>query len=551
MNRVVLAIVGVMMGLVLAAGVLVIVVIVGGDGDGGGGGNGDGGGPATNELRLRGPEPITLDPHLITDASSALYVVEIFGGLLTLDLDLQIQPDLAEDTPTEENGGKVVNDDGTVTYTFRLRNDAQFHDRKPVRAQDVKFSLERAADPATQSLGAGFFLADIVGVTEKLRGEAEEISGVQVIDDLTIEITIDRDLPNFLFKLTYPTAFVVDRQQIERDQNWSRRPNGTGPYRLKEWEFGNRIILEANERYHLGAPHVATVRYRLLGTSITLYEAGDVDVAGVGLDDLERVQDPNDPLNAEYRNGSQLTISYLGFNVNVPPFDDPLVRRAFAMAIDKDEIVNILFQGAIPAANSILMPGLPAYNEDAQAPQFDPEGAMELLQQSRYWGTEVLEDISLAESGAGGSASSALEVILGDWQEHLGIEVIPEQALVSEFFQNVEQGIYQMYLLAWIMDYPAEENLLNLHFDSEAANNYIGYRNPEVDRLLRQALTEQDPETRVALYQQAEKLILDDVPWFPLFFDRFHVLVKPYVKNYHIPQGIVPRLRFVTLEDDQ
>ncbi|MCH7837736.1 MAG: ABC transporter substrate-binding protein [Chloroflexi bacterium] len=544
MNRVVLAIVGVVMMLVLAAGVLVVVVVVSGGDDGGGGSR------AANELRLRGGEPITLDPHLTTDGTSALYVVEIFGGLLTLDLDLQIQPDLAEEIPTEANGGKVVNADGTVTYTFRLRENLLFHNRTPVRAQDVKYSLERAADPTTQSLGAAFFLADIVGVLEKLRGEADEVSGVQVIDDRTIEITIERDLPNFLFKLTYPTAFVVNQQQIEQDDNWSRRPIGTGPYKLKKWDFGDLITLEANEEYHLGAPQVKTVRYRLLGTSITLYEDDQIDVAGVGVDDLERVQDPLDPLNGEYSFGSQLSISYLGFNVNAPPFDDPLVREAFSMSINLEEIVSILFQDAIPAANSIVMPGLPAYSEDNQAPQFDPERALELLQQSSYWDTDALEGITVAEGGAGGSASSSLEVIIDNWRTHLGVEVTVEQSLAGEFFRNIEDGIYQMYILAWIMDYPAEENLLNLHFDSEGANNYNGYENPSVDTLLREALIEQDAERRIALYQQAEQLILDDVPWFPLFFDRFHILVKPYVKVYPIPGGIVPRLRFVVLEDE-
>ena len=130
------------------------------------------------------------------------------------------------------------------------------------------------------------------------------------------------------------------------------------------------------------------------------------------------------------------------------------------------------------------------------------------------------------------------------------MEVTVEQSLAGEFFRNIEDGIYQMYLLAWIMDYPDEENLLNLHFDSEGANNYNGYENPSVDTLLREALIEQDAERRIQLYQQAEQLILDDVPWFPLFFDRFHILVKPYVKNYPVPGGIVPRLRFVVLEDE-
>ena len=556
MNRIILAILAVMAALVVAVGVVVIIIVATGDGgDGSGQTSEDGedidlGERAEGELRLSGPEPITLDPHLTTDAGSALYIVEIFGGLLTLDPELELQADLAEEIPTADNGGKVVNDDGTVTYTFRLRDTAQFHDRRAVRADDVKFSLERAADPATLSIVAEFFLGDIVGVKEKLRDQADEVSGVQVIDSTTIAITIERDLPNFLYKLTYPTAFVVDQQQVESDpRNWTRRPNGTGPFKLDEWRFGERIVLKAHERYHLGAPKVQTVTYLLAGGGITLYEAGEVDVAGVALDDLERIQDPNDSLNAEYRTGERLAVDYIGFNVNSPPFDDPNVREAFARAINKEQIVRALFQDAFPVANSIVMPGLAAYDPETEAPGFDPELAQQLLADAGFPNGEGFPAVVLAESGAGATSGPATGAIIEMWRENLGVEVEIQQADVATFYEDVRQGRYQMFLLGWIMDYPDEEDILNIHFDSESPNNDAGYSNPEVDSLLREALTEQDPQRRIDLYRQAERIIIDDVAWFPLFFSRFHVLVKPYVKDYLIPAGIVPRLRFISLEE--
>lgn len=555
MNRVILAILGVMAALVLAIGVLVIVLVATG-GDGGGSGDGTpsatdepagDGGPAAGELRLLGPEPLTLDPHIAQDADSALYIVEIFGGLLTLDPDLHLQPDLAAEIPTTENGGKRANADGTVTYIFHIRDTALFHDRKPVRASDVKYSFERAADPATQSLVSEFFLGDIVGVKEKLHGQASEVSGVQVIDTTTVEITIERDLPNFPFKLTYPTAFIVDQSQVESDENWTRHPNGTGPYELSQWRLGERIVLKANSRYHLGAPNVQTVRYLLAGSGITLYESGDIDIAGVALDDLERVQDPADPLNDEYRNGTRLSIDYVGFNTNAPPFDDPDVRKAFAMAIDKQQITSAIYRDAIPVANSIDMPGMPAFNQAAQAPQFDPEQARALLAQSSYGGPEGLPAITLAESGTGATAGEGTSAMVEMWRDNLGVDVQIQQAEAATYFQDIDEGRYQMFLLAWIMDYPDEEDIFNIHFDSASPNNNTFYDNPQVDDLLRQALLAGDPQQRIQLYQQAEQIILDDVPWFPLFFGEYHVLIKPYVQNYLIPGAIVPRLRFITL----
>jgi ABC-type transport system substrate-binding protein len=497
---------------------------------------------------LLGGEPLTLDPALAQDATSAVYIVEIFGGLVTLDTELALQPDLAAELPTTQNGGKVVNPDGTVTYTFRLRDNLQFHDRKPVTADDVKFSLERAADPATQSLVSEFFLGDIVGVKEKLDGQAEEIGGVKVVDDATIAITIERDLPNFLYKLTYPVAYVVDQTQVEDDENWTRRPNGTGPYALQEWALGERIILEANPRYHLGAPNVETVRYLLAGSALTLYESGEIDVTGVGIDDLERIQDPNEPLNAEYRSGERLAVDYIGFNVNSEPFNDPLVREAFALAIDREQIAQAIFHDAIPVATGIVMPGLPSYDEAATGTAFDPERAQQLLEQSTYEGADGLPDITLAESGTGASSGPGTAAIVEMWRVNLGVEVEIEQAESSTFFQNVDEGLYQMYIQGWIMDYPDEENILNLHFDSESPNNDSNYSNPEVDRVLREALLEQNAQERITLYRQAEQMVLDDTAWITLFNDRFHVLVKPYVQNYQIPAAIVPRLRFVELE---
>ena len=197
---------------------------------------------ANADLRLAGADPITLDPALASDAGSAGYIVEIFGGLVTLDRDLKIVPDLAE--------AGISQPGRHLTYTFKIRPDAKFHDGRPVTADDFKYSLDRTAQLGqTTSVTAEAYLGDIVGAKDVTRGRADSISGVQVIDYAhAADHRSTRPESYFLAKLTYPTAFVVDQQQVEANpRNWTRKPNGTGPYKLAEWRLNERIILEAND----------------------------------------------------------------------------------------------------------------------------------------------------------------------------------------------------------------------------------------------------------------------------------------------------------------
>ena len=215
----------------------------------------------------------------------------------------------------------------------------------------------------------------------------------------------------------------------------------------------------------------------------------------------------------------------------------------------KEQIVRAIFFDAFPAANSIVMPGMAAYDSEAQAPGFDPELAQQLLADAGFPNGEGFPTVVLAESGTGATSGPATTAIIEMWRDTLGVEVEIQQAEAATFFQDVDQGRYQMFTLGWIMDYPDEDDILNIHFDSESPNNNTGYSNPEVDELLRAALIEPDPQTRIDLYRQAEDIILEEVPWFPLYFDQFHALIKPYVIDYLIPASIVPRLRFVSLDE--
>jgi oligopeptide transport system substrate-binding protein len=494
-------------------------------------------------LRLVGPDPTTLDPHLVTDVSSAEYVVEIFSGLVTLTPDLEVVPDLAERWE--------IDDSGTV-YTFFLRQDAQFHDGKPVTAQDFKWSLERAADPDTRSPVASVYLNDIVGAMDKIQGRADEIEGVKVIDDHTLEITIDAPKAYFLAKLTYSTAFVLDRENVESGgSTWTDQPNGTGPFRLREYRLGEEIVLERNPFYHgEPKPAVQRVTYQLAGGSpMIMYESGDIDATTIGLADIERVLDPTEPLNQELTVvAPTLSTTYIGLNTESPPFDDVKVRQALNYAIDKQLLADVVLRRAVVPAEGILPPRMPGYNPDLNVYDFDLDRAKELIAESKYGSVEGLPDITLTTSGAGAEGGPVSTAVVGMLQQNLGLEVSIELVESAVFLSDVDEGMYQMFAIGWSADYPDPQDFLDLLFYSQSATNHTHYANPEVDRLVEEARVEPDHDRRMEMYQEIEQMILEDAPWIPLLHGAEYWLTKPYVHGMVYPPSIVPRLKYVWLE---
>jgi len=492
-------------------------------------------------------DPPTLDPHITTDSTSAVIVNEVFGGLVTITPDIVISPDLAESWDISEDG-KV--------FTFRLRQDAKFHDGSPVAAEDFRWSLERAADPLTESPVADLYLSDIIGVADKLNGKAETIKGLRVIDDHTLELTIDAPKSYFLAKLTYPTAFVVDRNNVEGNKNdWVFEPSGTGPFTLDRYDIGETIILGRNENYHLGPPFLDEVEFILSGGDpMLMYENDEIHLTGLGLADLDRVQDPANPLRTELATAPPgFTVSFLGMNLEQPPFDDIKFRQALNYAVNKEEIATTAMADLVVPAVGVIPPGFPAYNTDLSGYGYDPEKAKRLLSESRYGGDlDNLPRITLSIAGNfGASVGLDMEVMLRSWEETLGVNVEIQQTEWATFLQDVHRRRYQMFALAWSADYPDPQDFLDIMFHSESANNWGNYVNREVDSLLEKARTEPDQTARFQQYNLIEQLIVDDAPWISLWHSTERkVLIKPQVKDYFLLPMTIPKLRYVYFTDN-
>ncbi len=500
----------------------------------------------TGTFRRLWSDPPTLDPHLTGDTTSAGVVAEVFSGLVTLDTDLKLVPDIAESWTIE--GGTV--------YTFKLRANVKFHNGKPVTAQDFKWSMERAAAPDTASPVADTYLNDILGAEKYLDGEASEIVGIKVIDDHTLEITTDAPKAYFLAKLTYPTAHVLDREVVEAGGRswWIDNPIGTGPFKLSEYRIGERIVLERNEDYYRDLAGVETIVMNLAGgQAMAMYENDEIEITGVGLYDLDRVLDPNEPLNKELVIAPPgFSVSYIGFNTSMAPFDDVKFRQALNHAVDKQLIATGVLSELVEPAYSILPPGFPGYTDDIVGLQFDPDLAKKLLSESKYPDADSRPRIVITVPGTGGTIGLDLEVVLEMWKQELGVEVEIQQVEWATYLEDLDAKKFQAYAgLGWEADYPDPQDFLDILFHSESSINHGDFKNAEIDAVLEEARVEADIQKRIALYHDAEQMIVDAAPWVPMWFtgDRY-ALVKDYVEGYVMTPMIVPKLRQIRLTDE-
>jgi oligopeptide transport system substrate-binding protein len=492
------------------------------------------------DLTLWDIGPMTLDPAISADVTSHTYVVQIFSGLVRLDHELSIEPDIAESWEKSPDG---------KTYTFYLRQGVKFHSGREVKAVDFKYSWERACDPDTGSGTAATYLGDIVGAKDMLAGEAEEISGVEVIGDYTLRVTIDAPKAYFLDKLAYPTAFVVDRANVESGKNWWREPNGTGPFKLKEWEEGQWLILERNQVYYGEPAKLEQVVFRFLAfPPMALYEIGWIDVTPVSISYIDQVNDETNPLHQQLAVTPELSLYYIGFNTAQPPFDDVNIRRAFCLAVNKERITKVILRDMLNDADGILPPGMPGYNEALKGLEYDVERAKELIAASKYGDVSNLPPITLTVEGYGNNIPSYLGAIIQEWQQNLGVEISVRQLETENFLYNLKQEKDEMFIMGWVADYPDPHNFLDILFYTGSENNIFEYSNSSLNALLDQAAIEQDGTDRLAMYQQAEQVVVDDAPCFPLWHGTNYILVKPYVKGYELNPLGVPDLSKVYID---
>ena len=484
----------------------------------------------------------TLDPAVAGDNASFTALSLIYGGLVRFDEHLEVMPDGASDFQVSADG---------KLYTFTIREGLTFADGTPVEASDFAYSLNRVLQPETKSFVGPDQFGAIVGAMDVANGRTKAAAGIKVVDPRTLELTLIQPVAYFLSQLASPYGYVVPRQLVESGAQWTERAYGTGPYRVKTWKHGESLLLEKNDRYWRGAPQTPYILIPFNPDSDTAFQqylAGQLDIMGNQQTPLpaNRVQQAQSLPG--FRSSAVLVTRYVGFNNKKAPFDNVDVRRAFAMAVDREQLARAVLANTSVPATRILPAGMLGTQLPIQPLQFDPTAAQAALKQAGFAnGADVpVVTLAYANEGDNGRVVQALQQM---WKANLGVEVKLQSYPLNDFnsaldttYFTPEQGL-QFYFSVWGADYPDPENFLSRQLRTDVRNNNGHFSDARFDQLVDEAdrlSSRAQFQQRLQLYNQAEQIAINRVGWLPLYYPEFNVLIRPRVQGLVLtPNGIL------------
>ncbi|NJD56460.1 MAG: ABC transporter substrate-binding protein [Nitrospirae bacterium] len=465
--------------------------------------------------------PTTLDPAMIVDVTGGAIAAKLFNGLVRLDDQYRVIPDIAERWE--------ISADGRI-YTFHLKRNVFFYNTHLVTSLDFKYSFKRILTPGGRSPN-GWVLDKIAGARDFMDGRAEDIAGLSAPDRYTLRIELEEPFSPFLYLLTMTAAYVVSKEAVEQaGSDFSVNPVGTGPFQLKEWRHNDRVILKRNDTYFGGLPTLAGIVYRIIPedlTAVTQFELGNLDVLSVPASDYRRFLN-----SAEWKD---LIVSvpgintyYLGFNCSRPPFDDPLVRRAISQALDRKKILETYYEKRGVLARGPVPDVLRAWSLHATT-AYDPAAAAETIRKTglrdhtiNFYITSDQEVTDIAE-------------IIQYFLRLVGLNVSIKQLEWSSYKAALNKGEADMFWISWWADYPDPENFLFPLFHSSnhgASGNRTWYTNPKVDALVEKGQKSQDRAEQNLAYGEAEELIVHDAPWVPFWHKSDVTVRQSTIKNF-------------------
>lgn len=475
----------------------------------------------------------SLDPAQGPDPNTSIIVTMVYSGLVTLDAQSNVIADQA--TWEISTNNKV--------YTFYLKPGIFFSDGTPVTAQNYVYTLTRALLPAVNSPIAAYYEGPIVGANNVMNGKAKTLTGVKALNAQTLQITLTQPTPYFLYLLTNPIFFPLNPQMIEAygQTDWvnnvAGEAIGTGPFMIKEWDHNVKMVLVPNP-YYYGA------RTRL--TEVDMFFVNDPSIAFQSYRSGQysfvwNIQ-PSDLLAVKgmvgYTKVTQFETDALFFNNAMPPFDNVTIRQAFAYATDKVTLAHTIFQDTVLPAQTILPPGMAGYQADFPGIPYNPTMA-KTLWQSVYPAnnnssstTTPVPTITFSYPGSLVSQQEATS-LQHMWESALGIQIKLQPIEQTAYDDLRAKKQIQFGFVQWNADIPDPYDCLALNLLSTASNNNGGWSNAIFDQDVMQA--EQTTGTaRLALYDQAEQVAIQDVGWLPLDHEELIAVIPPYIHGISI-----------------
>jgi ABC-type transport system substrate-binding protein len=453
-------------------------------------------------------EPASLDPAKSKDVASGRLCGYIYSTLVRFDENLRIAGDLSDTFAVSPDG---------LTYSFHLRPDAVFATGRAVTAADVKWSFERVLNKKTAS-SRTWVLDRIEGAKDYMDGKAHQVSGI-VASGSSVTIKLAAPFAPFLGFLTMPAASVIDPKAVEKHQlDFPRHESGSGPWTVLRWVKDDGLELVPNPRLKEAI------------TQVTELRLGNVDLAEVPASELTTIrEDPRWKGCIVDKPG--MNVYYIGLNCEKGPFRNPQLRRAAALAVDRDRIVAMVREGVAVSAKGPIPPGLMGY--DASFPGIKPDlaAARELVKQHLPPGTVIR--LMQAENKENLEVTQMVQAFL----EQAGFTVTLSLYESSTFKKRVDVGDFDAYFLNWFADYADAENFLFPLFHSSrkaGGGNGPRYSDPAVDALLEQIQSTADDTARIAMIRKAEAKVVDDASRIYLFHKKQLWLRQPWVRDFTV-----------------
>ncbi len=483
--------------------------------------------------------PETLDPALDENTSEETVIKQLFTGLTRMNAELKPEPAIAESWEFSE-------DNTQITFTLR---ESSWSDGQPLTAQDFVYGWQRFLDPRTASPYAALVTGVIAGANELNTADAADSAaieaalenlGVRAVDERTLQVDLSAPAPFFPSIVALGNLSPIRQDIVDQYAETWVEPGkliGNGPFILQSATPGSDLTLVPNPNYFEGAPTLQQLIFLAITddpTALANYRADELDLN----QQLPPAEVPGvraDPTFADQIiAGTSLATYFYGFNSTQAPFDNPLVRRAIAHAIDRQAITDQVLNGVPTPAHSLIPPGMPGHitlEEAGEAAQtFDPERAKALLAEAGFPEGQGFPPMTIAFNNCC-SHDLIAQRVQSDLQQYLGIQVELDPREATTYFSEVRRNTPPLFRSGWNGDYPDPYNWDYLVFGPESDQNYGGWSNDEFSALLDQAAAATDEDERIELYKQAERILAEDAGAAFIYYYGRLGLVKPWVRG--------------------